>query len=342
MKKVLIGVPCYSAKKYCWNAFLNNLAKIEGDFDILFVDNSQIFEDLKVPVKYLKGINVAYKYSSPNPSPKRALADSQNVIRQHAIDNNYTHVLFLEQDIFPEPSMLQDLLIHDVAVVGFPYFKNLSENKTDILVWSDVSTMLDGKKEAEIVPIDFVFRKINGKLQNVFSVGLGCVLIDVNVFKNYPIEFRVDESIPPYSDTFFAQDLYMNKISFFADTSKTVKHLDNPELYNKLNNPKSNQMKEVKKTPANVKMNPADSQTKTNEQILIENAKNEIHDLRFHAETLGMEIQDIFKLNPNPAEMKNIRVRKRLFNSIQELRNVNHSISAKEHVLNQYIERGNG
>lgn len=235
MKKVLIGVPCYSAKDYCWTSFLKNLERIEGNFDVLFVENTNENEyPLVFPKKVLKAINVEYRFIDPNPISRQALADSQNVIRLYAIENDYTHVLFLEQDIFPEPTMLNELLFHDVAVVGFPYFKNLSENKTDFIVWSDVQTMLDGKKEAEIVPIDFVFSKINGTLQQVFSIGLGCVLIDVNVFKNYAIEFRIDESIPPFSDTFFAQDLYMKKISFFADTSKTVKHLDNSKLYHKL------------------------------------------------------------------------------------------------------------
>lgn len=89
--------------------------------------------------------------------------------------------------------------------------------------------------------------------------------------------------------------------------------------------------------------NPAtDDLMKSNEQTLIDNAKNEILDLKFHAETLGMEIQGIIAKNPNPAVMTNISQRKILFNSVQELREINKSISAKEYVLNQYIERGNG
>jgi len=233
MKKVLIGTPIYSGKKYCWEQWKSHVRKLKGDFDLLLVDNS-------VPPDFLSVSNftnifskLMWKYivQEPSKTPRETLAESQNVIVDYAMENGYSHILFLEQDIFPHIDVLNDLLIHSKLVVGFPYFKYLPDNKSDYIVWSDTFIDLSGNVIAEITPVDEVMRKFDGNLKRVFGIGMGCVLVDVRVFES-GIRFRVAPNEAPFSDTYFSQDLFKRNIPFFADTSKIVKHLDTDFINN--------------------------------------------------------------------------------------------------------------
>jgi GT2 family glycosyltransferase len=230
MVKILCGIPCYSEKKYCWEAFLENLNKmIAPNMDVLFVDSSKRNNRLKIG-----GYFSAFDYQKENITPlengRETLAAAQNIIRKHALKNEYTHVLFLEQDIFPEKYDLMDLLSCNKPVVGRPYFKYSEYHKDDFIVWTEVITLPDGSLDAQVIPVIDVYDKLNGNLQEVFNIGVGFCLIEKQVFQD--IEFRVVKNEEPHSDTYFAQDLFSKKIPFYAKT-EIIKHIDT-EFNNKI------------------------------------------------------------------------------------------------------------
>ena len=66
--------------------------------------------------------------------------------------------------------------------------------------------------------IDFV----NGELKNVYSCGLGCVLIHRSILKKIP--FRYEEGSPVHPDSFYYGDLNMAGKKVFVDTSILCEH----------------------------------------------------------------------------------------------------------------------
>ena len=65
---------------------------------------------------------------------------------------------------------------------------------------------------------------IDGGLMEVFSGALGCTLIRKDVFSK--IKFRYEKGKNQHPDTWFAQDMYLQKIPIFVDTNNFCKHLN--------------------------------------------------------------------------------------------------------------------
>ena len=219
--KVLLGTPIYNGKKYCWEAWKENLNKIEGDYDLILIDNSPEGEYLNV-----EGFTACSNrwFIDPQLDPRKTLATAQNEIVDYAKIKGYTHVFFVEQDIFPEPDALNHLLSFNEKVIGNPYFKYSPDHESDYVVWLELEKVPDGSFSAEVTPLFNVFSKMDGKLHRVFNIGVGCCLVEISVFDG--IEFRAPDGEEPHSDTYFAMDLHSKGIPFYADTSRMVKHID--------------------------------------------------------------------------------------------------------------------
>jgi len=222
MSKILLATPIYYKKKYCWERWKANVNKIEGSFDILLVDNSPKGSRLDV-----SGFQSSLKvlFMDPLPNPRETLAQSQNLILDYAKRNNYDYIFFLEQDLFPEKDVIEHLLSFGVSVVGNPYYKYSPLHDTDYLIWLDLQKMPDGSLDARVLPFVESFHQIDGTLKKVFNIGVGCCMIDIKVF-DLIHKFRVEPDDENHSDTYFAQDLFISGIPFYADTSRIVKHLD--------------------------------------------------------------------------------------------------------------------
>ena len=65
---------------------------------------------------------------------------------------------------------------------------------------------------------------IDGNLMEVFSGALGCTLISKKVFSK--IKFRHVKGENQHPDTWFAQDLYLQKIPIYVDTNSFCKHFN--------------------------------------------------------------------------------------------------------------------
>lgn len=103
-------------------------------------------------------------------------ARNRNIIIQQAIDNNFTHVFFVDDDVCIPKDALTRLLAHDKDIVSGLY---LMRNFPHAPVAFNVA-LNDGKCR-------FKFLRDNETgLVEVVNFGLGCCLIKVDVFKKIP------------------------------------------------------------------------------------------------------------------------------------------------------------
>lgn len=101
-------------------------------------------------------------------------AKGRNLMIEAALQNNCTHILFIDDDMAPKPDVLKRLISHDKDVVtalylmrGYPHLP---------LVFDEVFS--DGKNKHM-----FLVEGLNG-LVEVTNCGFGCVLIKTEVFKS--------------------------------------------------------------------------------------------------------------------------------------------------------------
>jgi hypothetical protein len=156
------------------------------------------------------------------------ITESQNRLRQYAIDENFDWIMSLEVDVLPPiDNLIELLLFHKKPVVGLTYYIGKDENSRLML------QIINGDREYSsllnlIHPYDSLF--INGEVKPIGSIGLGCLLIHKSVFKK--IKFRFEKNMNAHADTFFALDCHYNNIPIYCDTSMICEH-DNLD-WNKL------------------------------------------------------------------------------------------------------------
>lgn len=98
-------------------------------------------------------------------------AKARNVIIEEAILKDCTHILFLDDDVYPDPDILTKLLSHDKDIVTGLYLSRAYPHKPFIFD----SWFNGGARWRPLRPED------NGLIE-VVAGGLGCILIKINVF----------------------------------------------------------------------------------------------------------------------------------------------------------------
>jgi protein gp37 len=78
--------------------------------------------------------------------------------------------------------------------------------------------------------------KITGGLQQSYSIGFGCVLIEREILELIPFRWESDGSVinnqisDAHSDSFFYADCFKKGVPVFLDTSQTVRHYNSKWL----------------------------------------------------------------------------------------------------------------
>jgi hypothetical protein len=96
---------------------------------------------------------------------------ARNCIVETAVNNEDTHVFFVDQDMVIPHDALMQLLKHELPVVGGTYFVKGGNYHPVALEWD--AEELSGAK-----PID----RFKPGLQEVDVIGMGCTLIEIDVF----------------------------------------------------------------------------------------------------------------------------------------------------------------
>ncbi len=230
LPKILICCPTSKHKNYCFDAWLDNILSLNycGEWNVRVFDNSRdnllnvSWMNRKFLDRYGKN-NHRFKalfvptYSS---STIERMKDSMEELRAYAIIKNYDKILHVESDVFPPHDVIQELLFHNKKVVGAIY-----DRDEGIYRKLTVQHII---KEApdKINSVNFVSGEeigfCDGTLKKVSSIGLGCVMININVLKKFPFRWEPNNQLHP--DALWSYDCFKNGIDIWADTAQFCRH----------------------------------------------------------------------------------------------------------------------
>jgi GT2 family glycosyltransferase len=216
--KILVGCPTYDKYEYClkqYGLIVKNL--MYPNYDILLVDNSE-----EINYKHLLDIeHIPSDHIDYEKKARDRIVLSRNILRKKAL--KYDYFLSLEQDVIPEPSIIQDLLKLNKKIVSGAYFNNVKLQNGDIIL-KPVLYKFHEKKgfwgTCRLMTKDEVWAE---GVQEVAYAGLGCMLIAKEVLEK--IKFRYSEKMDATDDRFFCYDARKLGYDIFADTGIKAKHL---------------------------------------------------------------------------------------------------------------------
>lgn len=232
--RILIGCPTYDKKEYCRKQWVENVKRINyPNFHWTIVDNTEhnrYYNKLRRehPGHILK--------SKRGKNSRDALAFSSNILRRKAINEGYDYLLMIEIDLFPPEDVIWRLLRHGQPVVGHPYEIGFKDQRGLCVFVPEKkpSGLLGTRRLHKHEEKDF----LNGTLQRVHGMGVGCVLIRKDILEQYPFWYSTadddrmkDEHVRKHPDVYFYLDLHNDKIPVFCDTSVLVYH-DNSDWLN--------------------------------------------------------------------------------------------------------------
>lgn len=224
MARVLLAAPNSSHKNYCFEDWLLNARSF--NCDIFIADNSPSNKNRKLYAKH----KIDYVWINPyKKTTHEFICESQNAIRNKFLAGNYTHLLFLETDLFPPRSILPLFECFNLPVVSASYF--LYSHKNTMLMNQEIKLFdspLDGGGKDAITrnySLSESFSHFDGNLKRCYASGFGCTMIRRDVLEK--LKFRISGiSITgeAHSDSFFYADLQMNNIPAYMYMGVIVRH----------------------------------------------------------------------------------------------------------------------
>jgi hypothetical protein len=215
--KVLLAAPNSFYKNYCFEDWILN-AKRFG-CDIFIADNSPLNANKDLYKKH----RINYTWINPHGKDSyQFICDSQNIIRDYFLAGDYTHLFFLETDLFPPRTILPLLESFSLPVVSAPYF--IYKNRETLLMNQEIRFIND-EALTRNYSLNESFGFTDGNLKQCFAVGFGCTLIERFVMEELP--FRIHgESMTgeAHADSFFYADLQRCKIPSYLYTGIIIRH----------------------------------------------------------------------------------------------------------------------
>lgn len=226
--KVLVACPTASIKNYTAEEWIVNTSKFYyPNYDIAMFDNTNdnsenaiylnnlasskdlLIEFMAVPLKFRESDSLIKK-----------MCISHQYCADLAISGGYSHLLHLESDVIAPPETIDQLIQHNLPVVGALYYRDSGKSRR-LMAQRHIMRAPKNIITENFLPDDDVCF-VDGTLKKVASIGLGCVLINVDVLKK--IKFRYVEGQEAHPDTYFSEDCFRNGIRIMADTSLICKH----------------------------------------------------------------------------------------------------------------------
>jgi hypothetical protein len=227
--KVLVACPTAAAKNYTAEEWIVNTNKFYyPNYDIVMVDNTN---DGGINSNYLNELakknNAEGKFWAGSlyfHNKEESVIEKMRASHQYcadlAIDKGYSHLLHLESDVIAPPETIDQLIQHNLPVVGALYYRDSGKSRR-LMAQRHIMRSPKNIITENFLPEDDVCF-VDGTLKKVASIGLGCVLINVDVLKK--IKFRYIEGEEAHPDTYFSEDCFRNGIKIMADTSLICKH----------------------------------------------------------------------------------------------------------------------
>ena len=120
------------------------------------------------------------------------IAESRTVLAKEALENNASHLLWLDSDMHFPPSVFETLLSHNKDIVAGQYSTRYSPYQT--VAFTDPNNIQKRLNE-------------NNGLHRVWAVGMGCMLVNADVYNNLPKPW-FDHEYNKQLDTFSGEDIY--------------------------------------------------------------------------------------------------------------------------------------
>jgi hypothetical protein len=232
--KVFICAPQHESKAYCFDRYIEQLNNFTFPNKQFFLsDNSQISLCDRYAEK-LRYHNIEHEnilYFKPEPIFSR-IARSHQQCKEVFMKTDCDYMLHLETDVFPKDmGIIERLLSYNKPVVSALYETNVGFDRQvmafpDEPIHRNIKAFRTSDFLNELEPV-----VLNGICQKVFQVGLGCVLIRRDIVEL--IDFRYDKNHNASADTFWANDLYANRVPLYLATNLYCEH-DNRSWVNKL------------------------------------------------------------------------------------------------------------
>lgn len=223
ISKTLIGVIQSEANQYCQDEWIENLKSLEGDFNVLIVENSyddDNFDMLKNVFKHvLKG-----PYLN---EVKPRIIENRNIVlnwfREH---KEYDNLIFLDSDIFPPKEALIQLLSREKAVIGSVCWIVGSAHSYRA-AWNFFKDDVESGKHLDyvghITQNESKFHDV-GDVVEIKEIGLGCTFFDGKMLrKEKDIQFR-DTGFDLNEDFTFIRDLRKKGYKAYIDMKVSCFH----------------------------------------------------------------------------------------------------------------------
>lgn len=217
--RVMLFAPISDIKNYVideWMRCVTNLTY--PNYGIVLVDNSENKQYRKDLQARYPGVTILHYPPNEN-GAMHIITGSQNVARKFVLDTLSEYAFSLECDVFPTFDVIERLMAHDKNICAATYpIREGAERKLLInLAKSNKFEFMQRELDA-----DEALRFMDGKVKEIHSAGLGCVLMKRQVLER--IQFRYVEGQKAYSDTYFALDAHFAGYQQYLDTSFTCRH----------------------------------------------------------------------------------------------------------------------
>jgi len=200
MSKVMIGTVTYHGKDYCRHEFL---------------DHREFIEDVVIQEVWTDGYE--------GKSSRDRITEGYNELLKKFLESDCTHLLTLEADILPKLCVVEELLRHDLDVVGAMYTVGPKKSRYPCAFTGEkvrIRHPATGKSRMSIQSIEWRDVTSGEVIEAKGGCGLGCCLIKREVLEAIG-EFRFGEA---HCDMYFHEDVYKKGFKTFVDTGLYCKH----------------------------------------------------------------------------------------------------------------------
>jgi len=216
--KVLLACPQSDVKSYCFEAWLENISKFTyPNFAVFLADNS---ENNKFSKK-IGDMGISVEWIKPyGKSIMQRITESHELCRQYALHYDFDYLFHLESDVFPPPSIIEELISARKSIVGALYHIGTavsSELMVQVVEETDDENFTMTHNLSWELPT-----WLDGSIKKAYHIGLGCVLIHKSVLPHFVFRHIKGKNFHP--DSFFAMDMYRKGIDIYVDTSIICKH----------------------------------------------------------------------------------------------------------------------
>jgi len=250
--RVLIGVPTFAGHAWCRGEFERHLqqAASTGNADVLVAWNGA------GPAGFEGHEVIQYEPGAPVETGAQILARKQDLLRKHALDGGYSHLLLLESDVMPPADVIPRLLEAGAAVASALYFVKARDETVKPLT-NDQRAMLAARgapdtaialqRRERTVPCvfaashaagdapgtsarlwdldDWLRERLAGtRRTRLVRGGLGCALVRRDVLAAIPFRLPADAG-SRFSDYYFYLDVHRAGYTAFVDLECLALHV---------------------------------------------------------------------------------------------------------------------